>query len=81
MVQVVYFARFREIAQKEREQINASTVPELISIAMGIYKFPGDFLVAVNFQYCSKLGVNEAGQQLVLCDTDEVCLVPPLSGG
>lgn len=77
---VIFFALYRERAGGSRHQFelpDGSTVAELTAAIR--QKFPGlappdvKIVVAVNAEY--------AGPEVRLHENDEVCLIPPVSGG
>lgn len=79
MITVRYFARLKEIAGKEEEQLSLShsTVQELITWAIQTYDgFASEMkssLVAVNEEYASPDTPLNAG--------DVIAFIPPVSGG
>jgi molybdopterin converting factor small subunit len=69
-MKVKFFARAREHRQTSEEDVEATTVQELIEKL----QFPFKFLVSVNEEI-----VQDYTQELA--DTDTICIIPPVSGG
>lgn len=78
MAHLRLFASAREAAGTSRETIDASTVEEVLSIA--VQKFGPDF--ATVLESC-KVWVNgeNAGPEVPVSAHDEVAVLPPVSGG
>jgi len=79
-VDVLYFGTMKDLVALEQETLelpDASTVEMLMSLLRARTSKQSDLwrtlAVAVNRDY--------AGQGTVLCDGDEVALLPPVSGG
>jgi molybdopterin synthase catalytic subunit len=79
-VRVLYFGALREMLARDSETLElpaAATVAQLIELCMDrapqLRGFATAIAVAVNREY--------VGQSHLLCDGDEVALLPPVSGG
>ncbi len=80
MARLLLFAQAREIAGRSSDDVAGSTVAEVLAAAVASY---GD--VFATLLECSRVWVNgdepHDGLATVVGETDEVAIIPPVSGG
>ncbi len=87
---VKYFANFRDITHKKREELKASNAAELLDILIEkygdefknfVFNEQGELKPGVIFLVNGKNILHLKGLQTELKDDDEISLFPPAAGG
>lgn len=82
-VRLLYFARLREVFDRERETVELSAPAALADLLVALRTRGGVWAEELAQGRAFRLAVNQdiAGPEVALAEGDEVAIFPPVTGG